>query len=239
LLLSLEIPTPHLREFLPLTDFGFGLAQLYLDETQKEYHKLMQGCLLDNGMYELNDPLRIPELIQAAILCKPEALIAPDWMNDMTRTLNATIQLVFATEKFNADSNRLAKDRWAVGGVVQGRNLKDRVECFRELVDLGCEPICFPFRTPRDETIDALLASGELKEDCWYHLLGLQRIEELVLKRPGKWSIDTGKPFKGFRMDQLPIRGHGRLALHEPLTEKAHKAALWNIAYMRRVMQNG
>ena len=73
-------------------------------------------------------------------------------------------------------------------------------------------------------------------ENGWYHLFGLRDNNELKLRLPGKWSIDTGKPFKGFRMDQGPIRGHGKLRLHEPLSEKAHKAALWNIAFMRKVM---
>lgn len=233
--LSLEIPTPHLKEFLPLTDFKFGLAQLYLDETQTEYHELMKGCLLDNGMYELNDPLRITELIQAAMLCKPEALIAPDWMNDMTKTLNATIQLIDATEKLSMEIGAL--QAWTVGGVVQGRSIKDRVECFNELEKLGCSPVCFPFRTPRQETISVLYESlRAFSEGNWYHLLGLQAIDDLSLKLPGRWSIDTGKPFKGFLMDRGPIRGHGKLRLHEPLTEKACKVALWNVAYMRKVM---
>ena len=42
--LSLEIPLPHIKEFLPLTDFPFGLAHLVLKNPA--YRKLMQGCLL-------------------------------------------------------------------------------------------------------------------------------------------------------------------------------------------------
>lgn len=225
--LSLEIPTPHLHEFLPLTDFPFALAHLVLDDNLFNYRTLMKYCLLDNGMYERGNSLEIPELLEAAKLVDPVAVIAPDWMDDMTRTVNAVVRLIDARPK---DAT------WKVSGVVQGRNLNDRLSCYKELQILECTPICFPFRAPRAETILTLRNSGWLKHGQAYHLLGLQTLDELKWKFLGNWSVDTGKPFKGFKLNTEPIRGHGKLSLHSTLTEKEHRIALWNICYMRRLM---
>lgn len=227
MLLSLEIPIHHLNEFLNLTDLKFGLAQLVLDKDQVGYRQSMKGCLLDNGMYELGESLSSKELIGAAALIEPSAIIAPDWMDDMQGTLAATVDLL---------ALKPVKAEWTVGGVVQGKNTGERVDCFMELQRMDCKPICFPFRTPRDETVGRLLDRSWVLADGWYHLLGLQQLSELSWKFPGMWSIDTGKPFKGSYMNMGSIRGKGRLKLHGVMTDKERYIALWNICYMRRLM---
>ncbi len=162
--LSFEIPLPHFEEFAPLEDFHFGLAQFCFDayyEKADWYCEVYKGCLLDNGMYELGSPLTCEELVEAAKRCRPVAVIAPDWMNDFHRTLSATLRLLYLSRNY----------AWSVGGVVQGRDLDERVKCFHIMQELGCRPICFPFRTPREETIRAVASS--LHVGGWYHLLGL------------------------------------------------------------------
>ena len=164
-------------------------------------------------------------LVQAAGLVKPVALIAPDWEDAATETIVAAYKLTVASKN----------QPWTIGALVQGKNLKERVACFLELQDrLECRPIGFPFRSPRDKTIAYLADAGALRESGWYHLFGLRDNKELKWKLPGRWSMDTGKPFKGFFMDKEPIRGHGRLQLHEPLAIHDKTIALYNIAWMRK-----
>ena len=227
--MSLEIPLPNLEEFLPLTDFAFGLAHLCLPKYNKgyvDYCRMYKGCLLDNSMYELGDePLPIDELREAANACEARAVIAPDWMDDFERTRRAAFEL--------ADWSTIP----AVGVVVQGKDLIERAYCFREFQKAGFRPICFPMRRPRTELISYLQGLDCLEDDNWYHLLGLHSLEELY--RPpvqGRWSYDTAKPFKGVRLDQVKdIRGHGRLNLNKPLSVEERINALWNIAYMRKL----
>jgi len=244
--LSFEIPIPHLHEFLPLSDFGFGLAHLMLDKEYKHagtYHTIMQGCLLDNSMYELQDePLTNEQLIAAAEVCSPVAVIAPDWMDKKGPSTDAAYTLIEAVHHHNMKAVEFLGDRevpmilWTVGGVVQGKDLQERVQCFHDLQRLGCKPICFPFRTPRHETIGQLLLLQAFREEEWYHLLGLQDLTELTWKLPGRWSVDTAKPFKGKRLDkEKSIRGLGRLRIHEELSEEARRIAAWNIAYLTRL----
>jgi len=241
--LSLEIPTSHCKEFLPLCDFPFGLAQLFLDTpgrdtTLREYRETHYECLLDNGMYELGESLTIDEILEATTRCRPIAVIAPDWMDDALRSYEAAVSL--KTERNMGVSPIRSYVGWTVGAVVQGLDLEERIKCFQMMQDEGFSPICFPFRTPRGETIGHLMARGMLKEGEWYHLLGLQDLLELRWQFPGRWSIDTGKPFKGFPLDKTAsIRGHGKLKLHVPLNTDDRRIACYNIAYMRKIMQGG
>ncbi len=238
--LMLEIPTPHIQEFLPLTDIPFGLAQLFLKDDYpgaEDYHKMYQGCLLDNGMYELDESLTVDQIIVAARVCNPVALIAPDWMDEIDKTLAACHEMLSKT----ADATSIAEGKLpftpTVGGVVQGRNLDERLACLQLMTDADLEPICFPFRTPRDTTIAHAIIKDMLKPERWYHLLGLQDLAELRwYNLPGMWSIDTGKPFKNFDMSKLEIRGHGKLSLHGELGIPQRFRAHANIAYMRALM---
>jgi len=227
--LSFEIPLKHVEEYTPLEDFQFGLAQHFLldDPLNKRYQELYQGCLLDNGMYELGEPYELEELMEAAHRARPWSVIAPDWMNDMTRTVLAAVKLVDAT----------TGKGYNVGGVVQGNSMKDRIDCFKELRKLSCRPLCFPFRTNRMDTIQILHELALLRDTDRYHLLGLQDIRELTWynQYPGHWALDTGKPFKGFKLTDPQIRGKGRLDFMKDMTIEEHTIALWNIAYMRRL----
>lgn len=225
MLLSLEIPLQHISEFLPLTDFPFGLAHLALRDAN--YCDAMKGCLLDNSMYELGETLPAKSLVEAAECIEPLAVIAPDWKDQTQDTLAAAVDLM---------ASQPPGSRWHVGALVQGENLEERIGCFRQLQEWGCRPIGFPFRSPREETITWLDRNSEFRKDEWYHLFGLRDLKELSYKLPGKWSIDTGKPFKGFKLNEKEIRGHGKLSLHSTLSEQAHRVALWNIAYIRRLM---
>ena len=229
MLLSLEIPVKHVKEFILLTDFSFGLAHLFLQKYPEysDYEQTHTGCLLDNSMYELGESLTNDQLVEAAAVSHCGAVIAPDWMDDFGRTMDATLELI---------RKRPQGARWTVGGVVQGRNYEERRKCFVQMHAQHCSPICFPFRTPRNETISRLLAEGRLGKNQWYHLLGLQQLQELQWRLPGVWSLDTAKPFKGYRMDAAQeIRGHGKIDLFGQLDLTKRRTAGWNIAFMRKL----
>lgn len=223
MLLSFEIPIPDLPDFIPFADFPFGLAHLMDNPKYREHH---QRCLLDNSMYELGEPLTSDELIRAAALCNPVSIIAPDWMNDHRRTQVAAVEL-----------RDHMKDRWPVGAVVQGTDLKERLSSYNWLMSKNFWPICFPFRTPRQETIQAIAAQGGFDPRWWYHLLGLQELSELSVVLPGIWSCDTAKPFKGILLKETrTIRGLGKLDHFKSLNPTAHSIAHKNILYLREII---
>jgi hypothetical protein len=226
--LSFEIPLPDIEEFTLYEDMQFGLAHLVLKRRiLQRYVKLYQGCLLDNSMYELgNEPLSTRDLLKAAVILNPRAVIAPDWEGDALQTYDAVIELFRA---------RPSSARWTIGAVVQGKDLAERRRAYKTLVQLECEPICFPFRSPRDETIFSLFQQEDLIGDWWYHLLGLRDVRELSWKLPGIWSMDTAKPFKGIQLSELVLRGLGRLDLTKKLSPGHQLIAYQNICYLRRL----
>jgi hypothetical protein len=233
MLLSFEIPTKHLAEFIPLEDFQFGLAHLFLKKDYpgwEEYHKMYQGCLLDNSMYELGYPLPIEELMKAAALAKPRAIIAPDWMDEYGKTMEAAYELWRAKPQGAS---------WSIGVVVQGKNYEERRKFFLMARTNKWSPICFPFRSPREETMKLLARAGEFHTNHWYHMLGLRDWIELSIPYPGLWSIDTSKPFKGYKITEQPCRGQGGIKMHDEMSFTARRVAGWNIAFMRQLAQYG
>lgn len=225
MLLSFEIPLQHLEEFMPLEDFEFGLAHLFLSPKHETYSARYQGCLLDNSMYETGTPMTVDYLLEAAALANPCAVIAPDWMDDKNRTIQGVYDLYHARPKGS---------RWSVAGVVQGKNYDEQRACFLELVGFNASPICFPFRAPRDQTLRGLHKERLLKAGRWYHLLGLRDLSELTWSYPGLWSCDTGKVFKGaLLLGADGIRGKGRLDLHALLSLTSRRIAHHNIAFLR------
>lgn len=234
MLLSFEIPTKHVKEYAPLEDFEFGLAHLFLKTDfpgGETYIQDYQHCLLDNSMYELGAPMSTDALLQAAALAHPIAIIAPDWMDEREKTLEAMYALYKAKPK---------GENWTIGAVVQGKDFEDRKRCYVEMrAQRWVNPICFPFRSPREETIPWLFKSGSLAESQWYHLLGLRNTKELTWDPPGLWSCDTSKPFKGYMLhEEKDIRGKGTLDLHKELSLYARRVAAWNIAYMRQLTRD-
>ena len=83
--LALEIPTPHLGEFMPWTDLGFALAQEVLnDKTYASFYgNYPKDIILDNGMLETVASLSVNQLWHASRLIKPSAIIAPDCKDEM------------------------------------------------------------------------------------------------------------------------------------------------------------
>lgn len=227
--LSFEIPFPEINTFKHLEDFPFLLAQHASKYPDLYGRDLIRGAILDNGMYELDQPLPEQDLVDAVLHLFPRVVIAPDWMDEKTKTIEAALRL---------QDTFMRSKSWSgdVGAVVQGKDLNERVDCFQKFQKHGFRPICFPFRTPRNITIGALDMMHLLKGTEWYHLLGLQRLSELGWDWTGRWSVDTGKPFKGYYLNRASdIRGHGRLDLNSALTLLNKETALWNVAYMRKL----
>jgi len=226
--IAFEIPLKVLGEFFPYEDFHFGLAHI----TDVGYIRAYQGAFIDNGMYENHDkPLSVLRLVEAVYVFQPLIIAAPDWMGECKKTLKDTEALVRELSKRNMPTR--------ICGCVQGHTYAERRTCFYELQQLGCSPISFPFRTPRNVTIGRLHQEGALAPRGWYHLFGLQHLDDLKLDKfyPGYWTIDTGKPFKDVWLNETTtLRGHGKVSFDRSFSSSDLLKAMSNIAWLRRFM---
>lgn len=230
--LALEIPIALLDDIFPLTDIGFSLAHMILQN--EEYRKFYKGKnhIMDNSMYELGQPMEYDDLLNAVLESRPTTIIAPDWMNEAQMTSEAGLMM----QSHIMDVQK--EVRPDVGIVIQGSGLEERMSFFKWAQMNKFNPICFPFRLRegRQTLIGSLAASNAFRSDEWYHLMGLNATYELgaVKKLPGRWSVDTGKPCKpGLDMKHDDWRGKGKLDILRGYTFDEAEKAMANVEYLR------
>lgn len=235
--LALEVPTAFLRDWTPLTDLDFVLAQRVLvDETYARFYRdrpTGRELILDNGMHELGHPLSPVELRQAAALCRADYVITPDRLGEPRENLH----------RYKSAGDLLRPD-FKVAVVMSGRDPSERALYLEHVKD--ADMLCLPYREPR---LEWWFENRKAISDRWprVHLLGVSTFEEL-----GAWrriaigdvllmSVDTRKPVKwgmeNVRMNSLDtLRGGPPAQLVDDvfsLTCAQRECILWNIGYLR------
>jgi len=209
--LALEVPTPHLEEFIPKCDLGFALAQDVLcnQEYMEFYREYEKDIILDNGMLETGESLGVSSLWHANKMIRPAAIIAPDAKDDMTFGFSH-YQAMICDLKSTWDATN-------IGFVVQGKTLGQRVWSLHWAIVNNCNPICLPYRTNRIETWVVYNKMYGTVPHKWIHLLGLRDHTELAFWRDlsdrYRISIDTGKVF------EVPVEDFA-LGNFEPVAKK-------------------
>lgn len=182
---SFEIPTAHIKELKEHQEYDFVLAHMWLEDAQYRA-SYNSGMVMDNGAYELGEPLEVKTLHRVVRAARPTVMIAPDWLDDKDRTLNAwkECSLMFECE---------------VAGVVVGKTLDEMIDCYKQYTMYGTEIICLPFRLNRVELLTQLEELKIIQRERWHHFLGLKHMEELQQLKSFKLplqSVDTSKPLK-------------------------------------------
>jgi hypothetical protein len=213
---SFEIPVSGIMKLKGHQDYDFTLAHMAL--TNEHYRMSYgEGNVMDNGMYELDSPMSVQDLMRAVKLIKPGVMISPDFPTERRMTLEAH---KICVKMFDCE----------VAGVICGENLEDRVQCYEDYLKLGTNIICVPFRYMRREFMIAIKEAGLLMTkpdtEIWYHYLGLVDMSELqfLLDLNLPWcSIDTSKPIKAAIHDKNiydDLRGLGKIDLMMDMDER-------------------
>jgi len=127
------VPVNHL-ELSELGDFDFCLAHIALqngDYKQFFIDRARQGrdVYLDNGVWERGEPLDMRTMIELAVEIQPAYVYAPDYMNDMART-------VAAAQQFGGLAYRNLNFRANVMCVSQGRTRDEWFRCVEQFAAL-------------------------------------------------------------------------------------------------------
>lgn len=190
------------------------------------------GSVMDNGMFELGEPLELDQLGRAVRLAKPSVVVAPDFRGDAERTRTAWKN---ASAKFDCE----------VAGVIQGANVGEMLDLYQWYRNQACEIICFPFRTPRVEILKSIAAKGWFDGDTtWYHFLGLNSMDELEVLKSFKLqnsSVDTSKPIKAaiFHKDiHSDLKGLGRIDLEAVYDDEVVQKMRFNMDSFRQTAQS-
>lgn len=194
MLVSYECPVSLLEGVQKYTDYEYCLAHLFL--TNASYRKFFiekarkEHLILDNGCYEMKEPLKPEDLIKIAETLKPEYLVAPDYLGDSGKTI----------ESFK-EFKSLYKGK--IAGVAHHKdNLQDFFETlsfmFQE-ADLVMIPFLnFKSGLERKEAIFKAVEKGYWDYSKPVHLLGCRELVEFkgYSKLSNIKSIDTSNPIK-------------------------------------------
>ena len=240
--LSMEIPSLLLPKLSPLCDIDFILAQFVLsDPAYAEFYKRStRHKLMDNGFHERGEPMTVAEMVKAAELCKPDVVIAPDWLDEPAKTFEG---LMLAKRRFPGGTK--------LATVLQGRDRSERL-AFWSAVRPIVDTVCLPFKRDRFAWFNELVGSTNTttKWPPRLHLLGMKSLEETKhfavafedLRMTDRCSIDTGKMVKlGLANETfhegMDLRGKGLLD-HSISTCTPEQLAniLYNVAYARKYM---
>lgn len=244
--LALETPTRLLKSIQPLADFDFILTHLVLKDKAyaKYYSESTRYKILDNSTNENLQPCSLKDIKKAADIVKPNLVVAPDFLGNSKSTISALEEslTVFGWEK--------------VLPVVQGDCEFGVLKCLKAIIDRGLNSVAVPYdiccrRTDSLETMASMrlqIVNSIIRKvpiGFHIHLLGLTTLEELGNHNTG-WvkSLDTGSPIMHglyglqFGKDSLMNKAaptYNRM-LGRPTGIKEKSLMLYNIAYLRRVM---
>jgi hypothetical protein len=138
--IALEIPTQHLPELTSLTDFDFALAHEILhNDTYRRFYVDQRTrypereCFLDNGMWESGgqSPLTLEDLCVAIGMIEPTEVIVPDVLHVRVQTIKN------AKEWCEMQKWHPILSEYSFQFVVQGYDIADATECYKELLDLA------------------------------------------------------------------------------------------------------
>jgi hypothetical protein len=245
--LGLELPTAMLREFSPLTDYDFALAQHVLDSEKYREHFMRardegRFVLMDNGVHETGHPLSAAELLQAADMIKPSVVIAPDVIGDYE-----------ATHRGFEEAVELMAGKYPLGLCLQGRTREQRTRLFHATYQ-KIAMLALPYRFERLTWIQELTETFPfIKWPPRIHLMGVKSFTELMMFRTqfemlrvsqSRVTVDTAKPLKAamagrrFKSIDEDIRGlplrSADIAALDKMTPTQRADFFFNVAFLRR-----
>ena len=247
--IALETPTELLQVVQPLADFDWILAHLVLEDASyaQWYRESKRLKVLDNSVNELLEPLDLVEMVKAANVVIPDYVVAPDFLGDQVKTLNA---LNLAADAFGKE---------VILPVLQGSTLEECQASAKAIKAWGYRRISVPYDILSDRRNFSLNQMGENRNTLianlgvnfsWIHLLGFTTPKELLSykERLNILSQDTGKPIMwGLRKDMMgegedylyqEPQGDptlGKMDLEEEITHRYLWCVYRNLAYYRKV----
>jgi hypothetical protein len=227
---SFEIPTKHIKVLKEHQEYDFVLAQVWLKDPAYRQAYTSKGMVMDNGAFELGEPLELKECIRIVRAAKPAVFISPDWLEDRDRTCKTWRDADAALDT-------------EVAGVVVGTDVPDMLRCFEYYLEQQTQIICLPFKKPR---LTFLAKAAELKlldQEHWYHFLGLNSMEELKAIKTYKLtntSIDTSKPIKAALHGKTihdDLTGLGKIDLDVEMSDEQVEQAAFQMDRFREEAQ--
>lgn len=208
-----EAPLSLMKDVREVTDYDYCLVHK-LPES-KEYFKFFveslemgREVILDNSIFELGESFDMEEYAKWIEKLNPTRYIIPDVLEDSVATMKR------ADEWFMGPGKNLKTDADPMG-VVQGKNFKEIVDCYRfmdQVLDLEYIAISFDYSyykktvpnsnkhiswmLGRIKLLGDLVYNKVINESKEHHLLGAALPQEFSCYQHYPWitSVDTSNP---------------------------------------------
>ena len=223
--ISHEVPIVLLEDSLKFNDYLFCLPHL-MDESEEYRNFFLKAkkegwyIIMDNSLHELGEAYNSERLLYWLETLKPSEFIVPDvWKDYQSSVVNARRWKCDYLKDFSLETTLVA--------VVQGDNLHEVSECYKEYKELGFEKIAFTYGLPyynqlcphpnvdmgkalgRIYTISVLNNEGIISSHDRIHLLGCAVPQEFSWYDGFNFieSIDTSNPIMAALDEKLYING--------------------------------
>lgn len=231
--LSLECPDELLDMVQPFADFDWILVNRYLESgVYAEYYRNSDKIkFVDNSVTEKGEPCSAEELRQVMDDCKADYVIAPDWIGEYKKTVEAYRECI----------GKLPKEK--VIGVLQGGSPEEALKCLEVYEH---KIVAVPYRVGGSEKGDpnelmALrreLVVAHVPSDRLVHLLGYTHSSEFAwyVNRPNIWGVDTDVPIRAGLAGQDLDDFDRTQKVSTDLNKENWAATCRNIALLRKYM---
>ena len=205
--LSCEAPLSWMKEVSKHIDYEYALAHHFLDDEYIEHFKDAisndKKVILDNSAFELGESFSSRRLLSIFAMLQTEEhwrnlyIIAPDVLGDKQAN-------TFSIEMFLKEARPFIQLS-QIYGTIQGGDIRDRLESYKELSNLGISKFTVPagwhiengemIREPEFTRVEFFNLLDN-KENHEFHLLGCQDLISLKSYREFTHvkSIDTSYP---------------------------------------------
>lgn len=231
--LGLECPNELLELVQPFANFDWILVNRYLEnEVYANYYRNSDNLkFVDNSVTETGEPCSIEELKQVFDDCRANYMVAPDWIGEYQKTVEAYKECI----------SKLPKEQ--VIGVLQGSTPEEALKC---LDIFESTIVAVPYRVGGSKKGDpnelmALrreLVVAHIPNDKLVHLLGFTSTSEFMwyANRSNVWGIDTDVPIRAGLVSQDLDEFDRTQKVAVELNEKTWAAICRNIALLRKEM---
>lgn len=129
-------PTKYLDKVSVRGDMHLVLAHRVLtDEKYCEFYRREKKYkILDNGAFELGNPMRTDDILKAAEMVDADEVVAPDVFNDGHRTIESTRNFVCRIRTLDPGFKN-KEYRFKVMGVPHGKDFIDWLVCFSKMYE--------------------------------------------------------------------------------------------------------
>lgn len=202
---------------LPLIkDFNYHLALAHVAIESTEYCKFYSSLkspayvILDNGAFELGEPLSADRLLEMAEYVGADEVVLPDVLGDVNATLKKTVE---AYSILQAHSPNLQ-----LMGVLQGKNVEEFDECLLAYSDLyidviGISSYILLTQSEQSSELRTWIRESLAVANKSIHILGMgvsvERMREIVTTTGLRIrGVDSSAPAKAALADSLFRAAH-------------------------------